>query len=68
MVDQQTIKNSQFYLTSSEFSEFAHLEYDFRDLNSATANNPESRLKVANFKRIDWDALEGKLLPDIEKA
>ena len=44
------------------------MEYDFRDLSSATANSPDSRLKVAKFKKINWDALEGRLLPDLVKA
>ena len=61
-IDQQTVKQSQFYLTSSDFSEFAHLEHNLRELSSSTVKNLESQLKLANFKKLDWDALEGKLL------
>jgi hypothetical protein len=58
----ENLKTSQFYVTSSEFSDIGKL-IEVRDLSSANQNNLEVDLKVAKFKQIDWNAIEGKLIP-----
>ena len=50
MAEHKNLINSQFYLTSSDFSDIAHFKHDARELSSATMHSPDILLKVAKFK------------------
>lgn len=63
MAEHKNLINSQFYLTSSDFSDIAHFKHDARELSSAFMHSPDILLKVAKFKQLDWNAVDGKLIP-----
>ena len=61
MEDSSTLKQDQFFLTGSDFSDLAQLENNLNDLSSmreATSHD----LKMAKFKKIDWNIIEAKLM------
>ena len=60
-----TFKESEFYMTISEFSEFANKEHKHLDptkISNRSLAHDHNQLLIANFKEIDWKALESGLL------
>jgi len=67
MGEHQTLINSQFYLTSSDFSDIANFKHELREISSSRVHSPDILLKVAKFKQLDWKALDGKIIPKEER-
>lgn len=53
--------DSRFWLTGSDFSELAVLNYSLMEEMSKQIDQ-EKLLKTAKFKRMDWDQIEKNLI------
>ena len=58
------VEQNRFFLTGSDFSELAVLESNMpNELNSTSRlDKRESSLRIANFKKLDLDAVESNLI------
>ena len=64
MIQQTRIleQDGRFIITRSDFSELLVLDSQVNDLSSTIGFQPEqTTLKMAKFKKIDWNALDRKL-------
>ena len=61
MEDSAPLRQDQFFLTGSDFSDLAQLENNLNELSSMREVSAYN-LKMAKFKKIDWTTIEEKLM------
>ena len=64
MVDSPAAARGKYFITGSDFSELALLETNLNELASSmeVVKRDVNKFKIANFKQIDWTAIEEKLM------